>query len=287
MLTLVQNQLPQPPPALLKDTEAFHAHLRTAGACDSPALRPDDISKGFARWRFHLGMLRIVRDAAQLAQHGAFDRRAWAVQGFSAQRLVERLGGSVHFKGFAEAAALQGPAVWVANHMSALETFVLPSALLAFGDIRVVLKRSLTHYPLFGKAIRAIEPIAVSRSKPREDLVQVLREGRESLRRGRSILLFPQATRSRELDRRKFNSLGVKLAQRAGVPVIPVALATDFSATGRWIKEFGPVDTSLPVRFEAAAPIGPGINAREWHAAVFNAIAERLEAWQYPVRRQE
>lgn len=275
------------PVAQTPGMDAFHAQLRTCGAYRTAGTLPCWPRGVRASAHFHLNMMKIVVHGARLARRNAFDRRAWAGQGYAAQRLVEQMGGQVRYEGFAPAAAVSGPMVWVANHMSMLETFVLPSALLTFGDLGVVVKRSLTHYPLFGPTLRAIDPIAVSRSNPRADLKQVLQEGLAMLRQGRSVLLFPQATRMRKLDTRLFNSMGVKLAQRANVPVVPVALCTDFSTPGRWIRELGPVYPDLPVRFAASAPIGPDLHPRAWQQQIVSAIAEKLLAWGYPVTQPE
>jgi peptide chain release factor 2 len=61
----------------------------------------------------------------------------------------------------------------------------------------------------------------VTRRHPREDLKQVLTEGAEHLAQGRSVLVFPQATRSTSFDPSTFNTLAVKLAARASVDVVP------------------------------------------------------------------
>ena len=46
-----------------------------------------------------------------------------------------------------------------------------------------------------------------------------------------------------------FNSLGAKLAARSGVPVVPIALKTDFSGLGPVVKEFGRIDRTRTVHF--------------------------------------
>ena len=101
------------------------------------------------------------------------------------------------------------------------------------------------------------------------------------------MLLYPQGTRQPYFDCRKFNTLGVKLAQNAGVPIVPVAGQTAFLGVGKYTKDFGPVDTSIPVRFAC----GPVIevtrsNAKEAQAQCVDFIASKLEAWgKVEVRR--
>jgi len=48
-----------------------------------------------------------------------------------------------------------------------------------------------------------------------------------------SVLIFPQTTRDLRFDPNKFNTLGIKLAKRAKVPVIPVAVKTDAWGMGK------------------------------------------------------
>ncbi|MBW2177934.1 MAG: hypothetical protein JRH03_13480, partial [Deltaproteobacteria bacterium] len=53
-----------------------------------------------------------------------------------------------------------------------------------------------------------------------------------SLQRNVSVLVFPQTTRGLRFDPDKFNTLGIKLARRAKVPVIPVAVKADAWGVG-------------------------------------------------------
>ena len=69
-----------------------------------------------------------------------------------------------------------------------------------------------------------------------------------SLKKNISVLIFLQTTRELRFDPKKFNTLGIKLAKRAKVPVIPVAVKTDVWGMGKWIKDFGRFDPSKPVR---------------------------------------
>jgi 1-acyl-sn-glycerol-3-phosphate acyltransferase len=107
-----------------------------------------------------------------------------------------------------------------------------------------------------------------------------MEEGERILRdEGRSIIVFPQATRSPQFAPAEFNSLGVKLARAAGVPVVPLALKTDFHGIGRWIRDLGPVARSKPVHFEFGPAMNVTGNGRDQHAACVDFIVSRLRAW--------
>ena len=56
-------------------------------------------------------------------------------------------------------------------------------------------------------------------------------------------------------DPEQFNTIGVKLAQKAKVPIIPLALKTNAWGNGKVLKDFGCIDTSKTVHFAFGEPI--------------------------------
>lgn len=235
------------------------------------------------RCRFHAGIASQVITSARLARRGRYDPAAWAEHSFAVLRLVESFGVTATYEGFAARAALGRPVVYASNHMSTLETALLPSVLTSFSPVAVVLKESLLHYPYFGAVCRAINPIVVSRRHARADLQAVLEQGCAKLAAGTSVLLFPQATRSPVFQAARFNSMAVKLAQAAGAPLVPVAVQTDFARVGRWMKDLGPVDPTRPVRIVCGPILSPDTPARELQRQCIDHIAGCLQAWGLPV----
>jgi 1-acyl-sn-glycerol-3-phosphate acyltransferase len=136
-----------------------------------------------------------------------------------------------------------------------------------------------------GSIIRAIHPIAVTRQNPREDLKLVLKQGQALISQGCSIMIFPQATRSSVFNAVSFNSLGVKLARKAGVAVVPVALKTDFQGNGRIFKDMGAVDPSKELYIKFGEPIPVKGNGQEAHQQLVTFITENLTAWGAKVTR--
>ena len=61
---------------------------------------------------------------------------------------------------------LDGPVVIIANHMSMLETVLIPGLVVPVNELAIVVKESLLRYPLFGPVMRAVKPIAVTRRNP-------------------------------------------------------------------------------------------------------------------------
>jgi len=120
----------------------------------------------------------------------------------------------------------------------------------------------------------------VGRMNAREDFAAVMKGGKERLGKGISIIVFPQTTRTPVFSPKDFNSIGVKLAQRSGVPVVPVALVTDAWGNGRFLKDFGKIDTHKKVHVAFGEPITIEDRGNLAHAAVIDFIQAKLEEWK-------
>ena len=221
-----------------------------------------------------------VRWLCSRASKGLCDDAAWVYASVWVADLMERIGCPIIVEGMDAINSVDGPCLFVANHMSTLETFMLPGMIRPRRSVTFVVKKSLTTMPLFGAVMRSRDPIVVGRTNPREDLTAVLQGGLERLKNGISIIVFPQHTRSRVFDPQQFNSIGVKLAKKAGVPIVPLALKTDAWGQGKKIKELGPVTPGMTVRYNFAAPIHIAGQGKEEQAAICRHIAEHLNQWR-------
>lgn len=261
--------------------KAFHAKLKADLVYRSPAgparsWGPFEWARAMA---FHYRILRVYSVARRMIRQGAFDMEHYASRSWKSLYETEVSGGRFEITGLGALTRTQGPVVIVGNHMSSLETIVLPGILLSFKDVAFVVKESLETHFIFGPIMRSVKHIAVGRDNPREDLKLVLSRGAELIGQGVSVVIFPQATRSVEFDIDGFNTLGVKLAARTGVPVVPMALKTDFMANGKWVKDMGYVYPGRTVHFAFGEPMNVVANGREEHAAVVKFIAARLNEW--------
>ncbi len=268
----------------------FHETVLT-GSYVSPAdhrpARP--LKKGLRSWwRFYVsGLARTVAKGVRTVRTGTFSLKLFSELAYDIARGVEATGATVSFEGFDALRPLKGkPFVVVANHMSLIETMVLPAGVFAANDMTVVAKRSLTKYPAFGKILASCHPILLDRKNARKDLADTLEQGAALLKEGVSILLFPQGHRAEVFDPRKFNSLGAKLAARAGVPLVPVACKTDFARPGWPLKDFGPVDPARPVRFACGHPLDPSLPQRDLQEACIAHICAKLAEWGMGVATQ-
>jgi 1-acyl-sn-glycerol-3-phosphate acyltransferase len=263
--------------------QAFRDRLRTDLCYRTPASRR-------AGWRFggwdrlraacfHLRMVWIYVVAGRMIRRGVFDLDAYAERSFKSVCVAEDAGGLIEVTGLKPLSDLAGPAVIIGNHMSSLETIMLSCLILPFRNVAFVVKQALVDHPIFGPIMRVVHVIPVGRTNPREDLKAVLTQGEALLKQGISVVIFPQATRSVEFDMAAFNTLGVKLAARAGVPVIPLALKTDFMGNGKRFKDIGPVDPDKTVHFAFGPPITIEDNGRRAHETVVEFIRSHIEQW--------
>jgi 1-acyl-sn-glycerol-3-phosphate acyltransferase len=228
---------------------------------------------------YYIKLISTLTYASFSARRGTLDDDRWAFHSHRVVQIVESVGGKVSISGLEALSQQQGPVVCIGNHMSLLETLILPGIALAFNRVNFVIKEELRHYPILGSIFKALGLIAVSRKNPREDFKVVLREGHKFISNGGSIVIFPQATRSVGFDEQGFNTLGVKLASRAGVPVIPVAIKTDFQGNGKLIKDMGPINPSKMLYFKFGEPIAVEGKGREAHQYVVEFISQNLIAW--------
>jgi 1-acyl-sn-glycerol-3-phosphate acyltransferase len=228
---------------------------------------------------YYVKLISTLTRASITARRGTLDDDRWAFHSHRVVQIVESVGGKVNISGLEAVSRQPGPVVFIANHMSLLEALALAGIGLSFKRVTFVIKEELRHYPVIGHFMRALKLIAVSRQNPREDLKQVMRKGSEFISNGGSIFIFPQATRSVEFNIQAFNTLGVKLAARAGVPVIPVAVKTDFQGNGKLIKDMGLIDPSKIVYFKFGEPMAVEGKGREAHQYVVEFIAENVKAW--------
>lgn len=214
------------------------------------------------------------------ARQQKLDGTAWVHGSVWLAELFENTGGSIRVEGLQNLDKVKGPCVFIGNHMSTLETFVLPGMIRPRMPVTFVVKKTLTTMPVFGPIMRSRDPVVVGRANPREDLLAVLEEGSKRLAAGVSVIVFPQHTRSATFDAQKFNSIGVKLALRADAPVVPIALKTDAWGNGRHIKELGSIRPELPAYFRFGRPMRITGKGKAEHASICQFIQESLQQWQ-------
>ncbi|HSS63080.1 MAG TPA: lysophospholipid acyltransferase family protein [Gammaproteobacteria bacterium] len=154
------------------------------------------------------------------------------------------------------------PAIVLCKHQSAWETINLQHY---FSPQVWVLKRELLWLPIFGWALAMLRPIAIDRSAGRNAMSQVLEQGVARLESGCWVVIFPEGTRVPAGSKRRYKAGGATLAEKTGVPVVPVA----HDAGLYW-----PRNSFIKYPGVVRLVIGPAIESRGKSAAEINREAE-------------
>jgi len=158
-----------------------------------------------------------------------------------------------------EHAAGTAPRIFLANHLSTLDIWVLAPALP--DTTRFVSKRSVFWIPVLGQAMAVAGFIAIDRGD-RTRAIRSLGRATQRIRAGESVIMFPEGTRSRDGKLARFKRGSFHLAIDAGVPIVPVAI----SGTGRVVKPRSIVVKPGPIHVTFLAPIDPGPYASDLDA---------------------
>lgn len=228
---------------------------------------------------FYPKLIKIVIESGKLAKQGKYGPVEWVQSSLDIFQALESVGVEFEFSGMHNISSFDGPAVFISNHMSTLETVVLPSIIQPKKEVTFVVKKELLEYPYFGDILSARKPIIVGRSNPREDLTHVLNEGASYIKDGRSIIIFPQRTRSSSFNPESFNTLGVKLARKSDCYVVPVALVTDAWGNGKMLKDLGEINRKKKVFISFGEPFKVENNGAKEHLLVLDYIKSKLKEW--------
>lgn len=250
------------------------------GVYRSPKRRIGMLARWLPSVTFYTKMMSLCAWGSLKCRLNRYDRQQWAACSHDIIKALESVGVEVEISGIEHLRALEGPVVIVANHMSMLETLFLPGIVQPVRDMGYIAKQSLLDYPLFKYLVRFGDPIGVSRTHPREDLKAVLEGGPTRLRQGISMVVFIQPTRSIRFETAKVTTLGIKLALKARVSVMPLALKTDAWANGSLLKDFGRIDARKTVRFCFGPPMELTGRGEAQQRAIIDFIAKTLGPWQ-------
>jgi 1-acyl-sn-glycerol-3-phosphate acyltransferase len=181
------------------------------------------------------------------------------------------------YSGLEHAAGLS-PRIFLANHLSTLDIWVLAPVLPV--TTRFVSKRTIFWIPVLGQAMTLAGFIAIDR-QDRSSAIRSLGRAADTVRRGASVIMFPEGTRSRDGRLARFKRGSFHLALEAGVPIVPVAISGTYDV----LKPRSIVVRPGPVRLTFAPPIDIGPYAGDLDgliAKVRSEIVSRLPTEELP-----
>lgn len=154
-------------------------------------------------------------------------------------------------------------AIVFSNHQSMWET-IFYQVLLP--EQTWILKKELIFIPVFGWGLALIEPIAIDRTKS-NSIKELIRIGSKRLKDGRFVIIFPEATRVRPGEEKRFTRSGAALAHASHYPILPIV----HNAGKLWPRGFL-IKKSGTIRVK----IGPLI---ETQGKTTDEINEEAERW--------
>ena len=167
----------------------------------------------------------------------------------------------------------RGAYVFMANHQSNIDIPVLVQALAPF-QLRWMAKRELLRIPFFGWALWASKHVVVNRAR-RMEVAATMASACEKLANGVSVVVFPEGTRSTDGRLLPFKRGGFRVAEKAGVPIVPVTIngSGELMGRGDWRLRSGRVEVVIG---EAIPPGDPADRSRRQMEQVREAIGSRL-----------
>jgi 1-acyl-sn-glycerol-3-phosphate acyltransferase len=90
-----------------------------------------------------------------------------------------------------------------------------------------IAKIEITKIPIVSTWMRYLNCVFMDRSDIRKSITAI-NEGIEILKKGHSLVIFPEGTRSRSMETGEFKQGSFKLATKAGMPIIPVTMKGSF-----------------------------------------------------------
>ncbi|HEX7552749.1 MAG TPA: lysophospholipid acyltransferase family protein [Geothrix sp.] len=129
------------------------------------------------------------------------------------------------------------PVIFMSNHESQMDPPVLIAALPL--PAVYLAKKELQYFPFIGWAAWAAGVIFIDRGD-RERALRSIHAAALEIRGGKSVVIFPEGTRSRTGQLLPFKKGGFALAQDAGVPIIPIATVGGFQVLPRGTLRFRP-----------------------------------------------
>lgn len=164
-----------------------------------------------------------------------------------------------------------GGAVLVSNHISYLDfIFNGLAALPQKRLVRFMAKESVFRHKISGPLMRGMKHIPVDRNQGEAAYAHAL----DSLKAGEVIGVFPEATISQSFTLKSFKSGAARLAQEAGVPLVPMAVwGTQRLWTKGHPRNFRRSHTPVTIR------VGEALEAsREQYAgAITRRLRERVQ----------
>ncbi len=114
-----------------------------------------------------------------------------------------------------------GPQLFMANHQSWFDIFIVLACIPC--QFRFLAKKELFEKPIFGATLYCYQAIPIDR----KNFISAMRSidaAARQVQAGRSVMTYPEGTRSRDGQLQPFKKGVFQLALKSGVPIVPVII---------------------------------------------------------------
>ncbi len=217
-----------------------------ARAIERPVLIPTRVGRFFYVTGLTGGYSALALARTALGDDGAVRElsEVWA------DRVCRGIGMEVTTVG-ADAIDPDRPHVFMCNHQSHMDIVALFVGLpLSPGFLA---KRELRDVPLFGRAMDVGGHVFVDRQN-RKEAFRAIEAAAQQVAAGKSLVVFPEGTRSAPGSVKRFKKGGFHLAKQAGVPIVPVGIRGTAAVLPKHSRGLKPGPVSL--HLGAPLPVG-------------------------------
>lgn len=138
-----------------------------------------------------------------------------------ADKLIKASGMKLQIQGL-ENVPREGAVLFVSNHQSDFDIAIHLGAIDKPKGF--VAKIELAKIPIASNWMRKMGSVFIDRSDIKQSL-RTINEGIEILKKGRSLVIFPEGTRSKGAEMADFKKGSLRLAEKAHVPIVPVSIS--------------------------------------------------------------
>lgn len=141
---------------------------------------------------------------------------------------------------------------FMVNHVNLLDPFMLYCAIPQL--VRGWELESHFRIPVYGWLMKRFGNVPVPDVRRPADLKRMWRMTQDAIAGGTSLIIFPEAKRTRDGRVDRFQDGGFRLAQQLGVPIVPVSLVGSYAhlRTGQWTLRPGTITVHLHDTIETA-----------------------------------
>jgi 1-acyl-sn-glycerol-3-phosphate acyltransferase len=164
---------------------------------------------------------------------------------------------------------------FMVNHVNLFDPFILYCAIPQL--VRGWELESHFRIPIYGWLMKRFGNVPVPSVRSPKDLKRLWRLTQEAIHNGVSLIVFPEAKRTRDGHLNGFEEGGFRLAQQLGVPIVPVSLVGSFQhlRTGHWLLRPATITVHIHDTIETKGLTKEDIPALKQR--VHNAIAPPVE----------